>query len=213
MRRPWLRAAALLAAGPLWAWLGAAPGFAAAPTLASVQAQLRANQVVRGDFRQVRELKALSRPLASSGKFLLVRGRGLLWRQTQPFPLRMSVSETVLRTESPGAAPVEVRAEDNPLVFTVSRLFLALFTGDEAQLSAAFAVTFQALDGERWRLLLHPADPLLEASLAEVRLEGAVQISALEVQERSGDRTRIVFSNVRFTPEALSDEEERAFRP
>jgi hypothetical protein len=185
----------------------------AAPTLQSVQNQLRMQKVVRGDFRQIRELKVLSRPLESRGRFLLLRGTGLLWTQEQPFPLRITISNSTFRTETAGAAPVEIKAEDSPIVFTISGLFFALFTGEDARLSEYFSQTFQALDSERWQLVLKPIRPPLSNVFVEIRMAGASQISELRIVDKGGDRTRIVFDNVRFTPETLTDEEERAFRP
>jgi hypothetical protein len=197
--------AVLLAAGTQVLW--------AAPTLRSVQDQLRAQKVVRGDFRQVRELKVLSRPLESRGTFLLVRGTGLLWQQDQPFPLKMTITNATFRTETAGAAPVEIKAEDSPIVFTISGLFLALFTGEDARLGEYFSIEFQALDGERWQILLKPVRQPLDNVFSRIRMAGASQIAELLVDDKGGDRTRIVFNNVRFTPEALSDDEQRALRP
>jgi hypothetical protein len=185
----------------------------AAPTLQSVQTQLRVQKVARGEFVQMRELKLLSKPLESRGSFLLVRGTGLLWTQELPFPLRVAITDSTLRTETAGGAPVELKVAGNPIVFTISGIFLALFSGDDARLSEYFSVTFGAVDEQRWQWLLKPIRPPLSTAFTEIRLMGAAQISELEVVEKGGDRTRIFFSNVRSIPEALTHEEERAFRP
>ena len=58
---------------------------AAAP-VAQIQAVLAKPDVMCGRFDQSKQLVGIKKPLASSGRFCVVAGRGVLWRTLLPFP-------------------------------------------------------------------------------------------------------------------------------
>ena len=49
--------------------------------------------IVCGAFTQTKSLKALTRPLVSSGRVVFVSGKGVLWRVISPFPSQVLVKK------------------------------------------------------------------------------------------------------------------------
>src|SRR5580700_533468 len=46
---------------------------------------LKASEILRGRFVQDRQLAGFAKPLQTEGTFVLVPGRGLIWRASTPF--------------------------------------------------------------------------------------------------------------------------------
>src|SRR5215475_1777275 len=55
-------------------------------------ARLREGQILRGHFEQERHLEGFQAPVKSTGTFLLVPGRGLVWRTEAPFAVTTVIS-------------------------------------------------------------------------------------------------------------------------
>src|SRR5690606_8453225 len=68
--------------------------------LDALNAQLRAQPVLHGDFVQEKHLRALPQPLVSRGQFVLAREHGLLWQLRSPLQqdYRISASGIARRT-------------------------------------------------------------------------------------------------------------------
>ena len=52
----------------------------AAQRLTPLLAQIEHTQVIQAEFFQTKTLRALKRPLRTSGRLVFVRGQGVLWR-------------------------------------------------------------------------------------------------------------------------------------
>ncbi|MBE1276905.1 outer membrane lipoprotein carrier protein LolA [Enterovibrio baiacu] len=179
-------------------------------TLSDLQTRLSAHDITRGDFTQTRHLAMLDMPLVSQGAFLLSQHHGLLWQQTTPFPLSLVLTGTTLTQRIPGQADNIVNADDNPMVFYFSRLFLSLFQGDTDALAAQFDLQLTG-STEKWKLVLTPKQPPLSQVFKEITLQGAEHIDILTLHEVRGDHSDIRFTNVTFEPTNLTEEEHSEF--
>ena len=174
-------------------------------TFESVVAGLAEAGVVRGNFTQTREIELLSRPLESSGNFIL-SDLSLYWQQTQPFTsvLIADGERLVQRLEDGPATSVE--AADNPMVLPFSRIFLSIFEGSEEELRSNFEVSF-ASDGNDWLMSLKPVTYPLSEAIETINLQGREYIDGITIINRSSDEMTIRFSDVQTLPNQLTEHE------
>jgi len=204
---------ALAAAGPA---IGAGEAAAPAPAtdvdaLASrIRAQLDQPAVLRGRFEQTKQVAGFSRPLRSSGDFLVARDHGVLWRTREPFAGELRLTrEEIVATEG-GETAFRLSAQEEPTVRVINGLMFSLLNGDVDRLGEHFTITGES-GAEGWTLALTPRQPALAKLLAGVTLAGDRHVRRIELAEANGDRTGIVFSEQRDTPAALTAEEARRF--
>lgn len=180
-------------------------------TLPKLQQQLAEHTLVRGDFTQTRSMEMFSEPLVSQGEFLLTQQQGLLWQQTLPFPVKLTLTADKLSQQF-GDQPAQVMsASDNPMVFYFSHVFLSLFKGDTSQLTEQFQLTLSKKNSA-WQLVLVPKSAPLNAVFRDITIIGDQHINQLRLNEVRGDNTLIDFSHQRTTPVVLSAEEQSAFK-
>ncbi|MCL2916436.1 outer membrane lipoprotein carrier protein LolA [Shewanella corallii] len=178
-------------------------------TLQQLQQTLAAHELVKGDFEQVRNLSMFSQPLSSSGHFVLSRQQGLWWQQTQPFPVSLVLTKNKLSQQFGTEAPQLMNADENPMVFYFSHLFLSLFQGDTQKLQEQFDVALSG-DADNWTLALTPRTPPLTQVFTSIVLKGDENLDKLELTELRGDSTRISFTD-QSHPSTLTQEEQSVF--
>lgn len=178
--------------------------------LASLQTQLQRFEIVRGDFTQSRKIEMFAEPLSSQGTFLLDKAHGLLWQQSTPFPVNLVLTQDKLRQTFADQAPQTITAQENPMAFYFSHIFLSVFHGDTEQLQSEFDLDFSVQD-EQWTLVLTPKGAPLNAVFKHITLQGQDDINALSLQEVRGDNTEIRFSAQTHEPQTLSQAEQAQF--
>jgi outer membrane lipoprotein-sorting protein len=119
---------------------------AAAP-VNKIQAMLAKPEQLCGRFEQSKQLAGMKKPLASSGRFCVVAGKGVLWRTLKPFPntLRLSRDEIVQLQGERVAMRMEASRE--PTVRMINGVLFSLLSGDLGQLDTLFDVDGTAADG------------------------------------------------------------------
>lgn len=186
MRRRHLLAAALA--------LGRRAASAADP-LDAVRSRLADVALLRGDFVQVKRLAGFRNPLQSSGQFVLVRGRGVLWQTKQPFVSTLVVTPERLESlDAQGQRLSRLDARDEPALRSINQLLLATLAADLTPLRALFEIEAELIGPLGWRLALRPGDALLARQLARITLTGERHVHEVRLEERNGDRTEIAFS-------------------
>ena len=195
----------LSAAGLLLAALLGASAQAAAP-VAKIQAMLAKPEQLCGRFEQSKQLAGMKKPLASSGRFCVVAGKGVLWRTLKPFPntLRLSRDEIVQLQGERVAMRMEASRE--PTVRMINGVLFSLLSGDLGQLDSLFEVDGTVADGA-WKVTLKARNPALARAIGTLALEGGAYVRTIHMVEDSGDRTDIVFSDIKAGPGAVLPEE------
>lgn len=187
--------------------LGAAAGLGAADALDAVRARLADVPVLRGDFAQVKRLAGFRNPLQSSGQFVLVRGRGVLWLTRKPFQSTLVVTAERLETfDARGQRLNRLDARDEPALRSINQLLLATLSADLAPLRALFAIEATLVGSAGWRLQLQPGDAMLARQLVRLSLAGERHVQEVQFEERSGDRTEVVFSGWSIGSAPTADE-------
>lgn len=181
--------------GLLWLFTLVVP--AMADDLAgSIHNRLGDPEVVRGEFEQRKFLEGLSKPLVSTGEFLVVKGRGMIWRTQTPFAQTLRLTRTRIVQEQGGQARFMLSADQGPAFAAVSQTLLPLFEADFRQMERQFHISGE-MKGEGWYAVLRPIPTPLAQIFRHIRLEGARHVQQVELVETNGDRTEIRLSRVR----------------
>lgn len=194
----------VLLSGP--ACVGAEP---ASP--AQILAGVSRAAVLRAEFTQTKTIAALTRPLVTSGRFVFVRGQGLLWRIEQPYRVTYLLADRgIVEVDENGNAIRGGGGQATGLQH-VSRIFRALFEPDIELLDQYFTPVASG-DARHWELQLAPRQASLRQVFKTVRVAGARFVEQVVLDETSGDTTTIRFQR---TEEATApdEHEQRLLRP
>ncbi|WP_373976317.1 outer membrane lipoprotein carrier protein LolA [Chitinibacter sp. SCUT-21] len=176
-----------------------------AALLDDVKARVTFKDAQRGEFRQEKRIANLSKPLISSGSFVYVKDKGLLWQIAKPYASDAIITGDTLVQRVQGKTIVRVDAQSQPGYSAVSRIFMALVGSDWAVLERDFAISGK-VDGKNWQLELKPKGGLFASFAKTLTLSGSNAISQLDIAEKNGDSTHYTFSNVSAAGALSSDE-------
>ncbi|MEC7307929.1 outer membrane lipoprotein carrier protein LolA [Vibrio crassostreae] len=194
-------------------------------SISDLQTVLSANNIVRGEFTQTRNMEMFAQPLTSQGTFLLDKSSGLLWTQTTPFPVSLVLTDNKLSQRFADQPAKIITDKENPMAFYFSHIFLSVFHGDTQKLQEQFALDFEpetttntdesanaSSQDTRWTLTLKPKSAPMNAVFEAITLQGKNDIERIELREIRGDSTVIEFSQLSHLPEVLSDAEAQQFQ-
>jgi len=178
-------------------------------TLKAISARLRQIQVLRAAFSQTKKIKALRRPLKSSGQFLFATDQGVLWQTQKPFPSTFVITPKGIQQRSEHSEPLTIAVDERPIIGGFTRVFLSLFSGDTSELEDRFKL-YVSGDADNWTIGLEPEKKVMSRLISRIVMRGDSHISEIYFFETSGDTTRIAFEAV-VTEEPLSEEERQRF--
>lgn len=174
----------------------------------AVAAKLAAPAVLRGSFIQTRHLQLISKPLQSSGRFLL-SDMGLYWEQDEPLKSVM-IADGERLLQRVGDSPLQsIDVARNPVVLTFSQSFLSIFKGNEDELRSHFDLEFLpgVDEASSWMIVLTPISYPMSEAIASINISGREYIEELKVNSRSSEETIISFSNLQTEPDELTEHE------
>lgn len=183
--------------------LSAIPLPVLADTIAQVQQRLVSAPVQRGAFQQDKQLAGFAKPLKSQGDYLLVRGKGLIWRTTAPFASQLVLT----RDRIAGGAGMQLDASKEPGIRVVTQLMLSLLDGDLGALQQAFEVQASLVGDKGWRAALKPKAAALAQLFSRIELEGDRELRRIVMTEAQGDTTTLRFDDQLREPAAPSADE------
>ena len=167
--------------------------------LADITSRLVKAPITQATFQQEKHLKILSRPLMSSGLFTYDQSKGVIWKTLVPAPSLLLVNES---------QRISGQGEQNvPAAF--GKVFKAMLGGDLNELTEGFLLTGEHKNNT-WQLQLTPTDQFLQKIISTITLSGDSELRALELQEVTGNFTRISFTQISH-PNQLSTEQEADF--
>ena len=184
------------------------PAFAAAP-VAQIQVMLAKPDQLCGRFDQTKTLAGMKRPLASQGRFCVVAGKGVLWRTLKPFPNTLRLTRDEIVSFQGERVAMRLAAAQEPTVRMINSVLFSLLSGDLSQLDTLFEV-----DGSvagTWKVSLKARAPALAKAIGAIALEGGAYVKNITISEASGDRTEIVFSEIKTGASAMLPEEKAMF--
>lgn len=174
--------------------------------LDQLAAQLAKPAVVRGPFVQEKHLRALPKPLTSTGQFVLSKDLGLLWLLQSPLQQAYRIDANGIAKRTPQgwqAVPQQnASAQQN-------RLFLAVLKGDTSGLRQDFDLSLAGA-ADAWTLDLVPRSLLLKQIFTTIQITGGAQVARIELRETQGDSTVLRLTDSHADSQ-LSDTDRHAF--
>ena len=184
--------------------LAALPLGALAASLDEVARRLTSAALQRGRFEQEKHLSGFAKPLKSQGDYLLVRGRGVIWRTATPFASQLVLTQDAIA----GSDGMRLEASKEPGVRVVTTLMLALLDGDLRQLGQHFDMHLELKAATAWKAQLKPKAAGLAKLFSGIEIEGDRQLRRIQLNEAQGDRTLIRFDEQQAKPAAPSPQED-----
>ncbi|MBV9832967.1 MAG: outer membrane lipoprotein carrier protein LolA [Alphaproteobacteria bacterium] len=172
--------------------------------------ELPPGTVLRGKFTQRRYLEGFDRPLESGGVFVLVSGRGLIWRATAPFPMLTVMGAGGLVQQAAGGATSKLDSSKVPFLAKLYQVFAAALAGNVDGLSDVFVVTREARPAG-WRVRLRPkpgGGPAMP--IRDIVIDGGRFVEQVEVFRATGDKDVVEFSEQATSSGPVDAEEARA---
>ncbi len=168
-------------------------------------AEAMAKQTISASFIQTKNIEVLSRPIHSTGR-LWVKSKDLLvWQMLKPIKSTMVISQGEMQQFDKNDMVLAV--PKNPLVNTLSSVFIHLLTGQLEQLSTHFNTDFKCND-ESWTLKLVPFNKDIAQLFSLIQLQGKDKIEQVLLNEVRGDYTTI---KLNYMTQELSYEFEKYF--
>lgn len=167
--------------------------------LTQITGHLVKTPITQGNFQQEKRLKILRKPLLSTGAFTYHQSQGVIWKTLTPIPSLLLVNESRLLTAQNEQAV--------PAAF--GKVFKALLGGELNRLAEGFSITGEDRKSS-WQLQLTPKDELLKKIISTILLTGDTELRLLEIQEVTGNLTRISFDKI-IHPNHLSPEQQADF--
>ena len=194
---------ALILALPLCAAQAAAP-------IAKIGSMLAKPAQLCGRFDQTKHLTGMKKPLASHGRFCVVAGKGVLWRTLKPFPNTLRLTRDEIVHFQGERVTMRLDAKQEPTVRMINSVLFSLLSGELAQLETLFEVD-GSVDGAAWKVALKAKQPALAKAIGAISLDGGAHVKNIRIDEASGDKTDIVFSEIKAGEGALNAEEAALF--
>jgi hypothetical protein len=167
--------------------------------LTQINARLIKTPMTQGSFQQEKRLKVLRKPLRSTGAFTYHHSKGVIWKTLTPIPSLLRVNESRLLTGQ----------DEQAVPAAFGNVFKALLGGELSRLAESFSITGEDRKWS-WQLQLKPKDELLKKIISTILLTGDTELRLLEIQEVTGNLTRISFDKITH-PDHLSPEQQADF--
>jgi len=160
---------------------------------------------LRGDFEQTKTVVGFTKPLISTGRFFLWRGRGVVWDTRKPFASTLLLKrDAILTRQGDGkwTANEGVRsgAED------AHRILFAILSADEKMLSKYFKVEERRTKSETWQWVLRPVHAGLARWMRRLVVEGDRWVRRTQWQEGNGDENIVIFHHLTEATEPTHEE-------
>jgi hypothetical protein len=147
------------------------------------------------EFKQVKNISALSRPLVSKGTVHVVDSDTVNWHQTLPYSMMMSFTPKGMLECLHDCKGKTATGNSNPFAVTLSKAFIGLLTGAPEQIEVFFTINIEKNEQGSWQLSMAPVDPMLSGIIKEITLQGGQYLREVQIFEVSGDNTLMEFSN------------------
>jgi len=183
---------------------------AADPLIVNIQSMLEKPAVLCGRFDQTKNLIGMKKPLASHGRFCVVKGQGIIWRTLQPFPNTLRLTRDEIVNYQGDRVAMRLDAKQEPTVRMINSVLFSLMAGDLGQLHDLFDIEGNE-KSTSWQVNLTARQPALAKAIGTISLEGGAYVKTINMNEASGDHTTIVFSGIQTGKSAMLPEEKALF--
>lgn len=176
------------------------------PTITQIQSMLAKPDVLCGRFDQIKQLVGMKKPLASNGRFCVVKGKGIIWRTLKPFPNTLRLTRDEIVNYQGDRVAMRLDAKQEPTVRMINNVLFSLMAGDLAQLNDLFNVDGD-VNKSHWHVSLTARQPALAKAIGTINLDGGTHVNTITMHDASGDKTTIDFSAIQTGASAMLPEE------
>lgn len=167
---------------------------------------------IAADFRQEKQVKFISKPLVSQGKFQFANNVGLNWLIEQPFFSRtLFLPKGVFKVSKSG----QISEEKDRATLAIADLLQSLFSGQWQSLADKFNVgQSQPLDENRWQITLTATDQWVSKAVKSITLQGKQDLQQIEriiLLDAKGNTTIISLAKIQQQTAPLNDEQRQRF--
>ncbi len=169
---------------------------------------LAPGQTLHGRFVQERHLQGLASTLKSQGAFVLVPGRGLIWRIDVPIQTTIVITPAAIRQILNGNEVQHIDSAKVPFIAHFYDMLNGALMGDWAAMRHDFVVKTTG-DRTAWRTVLtplRPEDPIA-SMLASIVVTGGKVVDAVDINRSNGDSEHMVFIDQTVSSAALSGDD------
>lgn len=151
----------------------------------------------KAEFKQVRHVEALSRPLVSSGSVEL-SATGFIWKQAEPFNVWLIYDGiSIVEKTVVGGRETRRRVLD-PATSSFTRTMFQVMTGSFADLQSAFVIKPRDHDQQyQWHYELEPRDATIKKAISRIILSGDEYLREIRIEESLHNYTQIELTNQR----------------
>ena len=157
--------------------------------LGGILKRLAEPEVIRAQFVQERLLADLARPAISSGRIVVSRREGLLWRVESPVKVTLAFTPNEIIETGPDGVR-RLRGQGRSVETQIGRVMRGILGADAETLRSSFEATASG-SPERWTIRLAPRPREMARVLREVRLAGGRRLESIEVEETNGNLNTI----------------------
>ena len=168
-----------------------------------VQEQLSQQTNICGNFKQIRHIALLSKPLVSTGYFYLSKERGLAWMQQTPFKSTLTLTHDEMTQQIESNPPMVMTKEKQPLLFSFTNIFLSLFKGDLSTIQRYFSIRFSG-SLKQWQIELKPKASPINKVIVSMVVSGSDKVNKIIVNQVKNNRMEITFSNIKLNKAATT---------
>jgi hypothetical protein len=142
----------------------------------------------RTAFAEARFMHVLERPLLVSGELAWLGGDKLQRKIDGAHPETVTIAGGEVTQQREGKRPRSFSLKRAPQLQGLADSFVALLSGNAAQLQQVFAIQRDGSSTGAWSLTLTPHDPKLAATVASIRIDGhGNEPRCMQMREADGD--------------------------
>jgi hypothetical protein len=155
---------------------------------------LGSGDVLRGAFVQMRQLKGFSAPLRSEGHFVLVPGRGLIWRVDRPFAITTVITSAGLVQQVGGNETMRLTSARLPVLSQLYDMLGGALSGNWHALDADFS-SERSGGAAHWQVRLTPRkiDDPIAMPFAAIVAAGGRFVDTVQMSKPDGDSDTLTF--------------------
>ncbi|PCJ59693.1 MAG: hypothetical protein COA79_09825 [Planctomycetota bacterium] len=177
--------------------------------LNAVMKKIQSKKIIIADFKQIKKMVVLHKPLLSSGKFIFIDSKGICWQTEKPFKVSFVITKQKMIQIEKGKVTLDISMDKQPLIHGMTNVFKSMFNGNLKELKKHFSL-FYKFEKNKWTLGLKPKKNKMKRFFKSIVLQGELYIDNVMILEQNTDITTIEFNNHK-NPKKLTTSELSVF--
>lgn len=168
---------------------------------------MTASPVIRGNFKQTKNIPQLNKDFVSSGTFVIANNNGILWNTEKPFANKLSISNTKMIQENASGTRSEIRVDENIVFAQISGTIQSVFSGNTTKLQEEFNIFFKT-QGKQWLIGLIPKEQAVQKAITSIELSGSDWLTTIKLIDGSKSTLLYELSNPKPADKLTAEEKD-----